>query len=1143
MLIKDLFQKSLDNLSLANEGVAKIENSDEVTLRFEIEHFVCEGQYEKSLDKILSNFIAHAGKAGQDQKATWISGFFGSGKSHLVKMLRYLWIDYKFADGASARELAHLPESVQTLLKELSAAAKRNKAPLHAAGGTLSSGNDQVRSTILGFVYKSLDLPESEHQARFRLWLRREEIETSVDRFLQAKGKSLASELSHLHVSTHLADALLAAKPDLADSSKAVLAILKEQFPARKNELTNDELVERLKDALDPTGKAFPFTLLVLDEAQQFIADSQDRALRVQEIAETLCSKLQGRLTLIATGQTAMSGTPMLSKLTGRFPFQPQLSDQDIDAVVRRIVLAKKPDQVKVIKDLMQRHAGDISRQLAGSRIAHVPEDENFWVADYPLLPVRRRFWEKCLHATDRTGTMAALRSHLRVVLEAAKTAADQELGWLVPADFLFTQKENDFIQTGILDRELFNKIAKLKASSDPDQQLQGRVASIIFLINKLHTGEAGPNIRATADVLADLAAQSFAECASLRSVMPRHLEQLENQALIMQIDGEYRIQTSESSEWYSRFNLHKNELVTSGARLLQEERVRLFSSLIEVRIPKSFKQGQTKESRSFAFVSQREPSTEERQGFTLWMRDAWDATRDSVLAEAKRAGPDSALISVFVAKQQQDTLEGKLAEFCASQKTLDEKGSPSTEEGKEARRAIEARRDAAKRSVESIFKACLDQAEVFLGGGEAIRGASLEEKIDAAATSSLKRLYSEFDAADHAEWGKVFDKAKKGATDAIKTLDPLAELESHPVTRLTLSLIGSGISGAELRKKLAEAPRGWSQDAIDGAIYALLAAEKIIAKDAAEKPVTATKLERRDLTRTHFRAEQVPLSAKDKITARKILGDLGIPATSGAELEAITALINSLQDLRSQAGGTAPAPEKPSEVPLRPLLEASGNSLIHALIADADTLKKLQQTWQKQAESIQKRLPAWDLLQKLLALTPPAQSGLAELKAQVAAIENDRLLLQSPDPVQPLLDSLSKSLRHSLQQAVKACQASHEHEASRLQQEESLHKLSPEQRVKISLPAAPSAPTCASTEELIRSLQECPLAAWSDRKDAIASRFDKIREEVTQLLAPKAKKVELPRRTLHTDADLQAWLKEVETKLRAEIAKAPVYF
>ena len=136
------------------------------TLRFELEHFVCEGQYRSGMVRILDSYVNNQGQS--EQPAAWISGFFGSGKSHLAKMLRFLWTDYRFPeDGATARGLARLPDDVLDLLTEVSTLGRRGDG-LRAAAGTLGAGaGDSVRLALLGIVFKSAGLPESYPQARF----------------------------------------------------------------------------------------------------------------------------------------------------------------------------------------------------------------------------------------------------------------------------------------------------------------------------------------------------------------------------------------------------------------------------------------------------------------------------------------------------------------------------------------------------------------------------------------------------------------------------------------------------------------------------------------------------------------------------------------------------------------------------------------------------------------------------------------------------------------------------------------------------------------------------------------------------------------------------------------------------------------
>jgi hypothetical protein len=98
-------------------------------------------------------------------------------------------------------------------LKELSTQGKRHGA-LHAAAGKLGAGaGDKVRLALLGIVFKSKGLPEQYNQAQFVLWLKREGILPTVEAELKAAGRSLAQELPHMYVSSHLAKALLKARP------------------------------------------------------------------------------------------------------------------------------------------------------------------------------------------------------------------------------------------------------------------------------------------------------------------------------------------------------------------------------------------------------------------------------------------------------------------------------------------------------------------------------------------------------------------------------------------------------------------------------------------------------------------------------------------------------------------------------------------------------------------------------------------------------------------------------------------------------------------------------------------------------------------------------------------------------------------
>ena len=175
MTNRQIFQRDPAVSKLLNDGVAAVREAASAkeieTLRYELEHFVCEGQYEDGLIRILESYLGNVNST--TQPAAWVSGFYGSGKSHLLKMFRHLWVDTRFADGTTARGLARLPQEVQDLLRELDTLGKRSGG-LHASSGTLPSGGEEsVRLSVLSIVLASKGLPEALPQAQFCMWLRR----------------------------------------------------------------------------------------------------------------------------------------------------------------------------------------------------------------------------------------------------------------------------------------------------------------------------------------------------------------------------------------------------------------------------------------------------------------------------------------------------------------------------------------------------------------------------------------------------------------------------------------------------------------------------------------------------------------------------------------------------------------------------------------------------------------------------------------------------------------------------------------------------------------------------------------------------------------------------------------------------------
>ena len=137
MKIHDILLRDPAEYPLINQGQARISDDSDpkarAELRGELSTFVCEGQFSDGLTRILRSFLENLGRTSQ--KGVWVSGFYGSGKSHALKMAASLWQDTTFEDGATARSLVpHIPEDLRALLRELETAGKRAKKSSAASG-------------------------------------------------------------------------------------------------------------------------------------------------------------------------------------------------------------------------------------------------------------------------------------------------------------------------------------------------------------------------------------------------------------------------------------------------------------------------------------------------------------------------------------------------------------------------------------------------------------------------------------------------------------------------------------------------------------------------------------------------------------------------------------------------------------------------------------------------------------------------------------------------------------------------------------------------------------------------------------------------------------------------------------------------
>jgi hypothetical protein len=1131
---RDLFVKDPLSWTIANDGVSSNNVDDLDTLRYELTTFVCEGEYQSGLAKILQGYLANLDK---EQKAAWVSGFYGSGKSHLVKVLRYLWTDFALPGGHSARTLAHLPDDIRDLLTELSTRGKQG-ASLHSAGGTLKSGVGSVRLRVLGIALASVGLPEDLSVARLMLDLRDEGQLDEVRSGIAAAGKDPDAEFDRFYTSKVFLDAYLAAHPYLGDARNASEA-LRAQYSVEVEDISIAEMLTVMRRALSRSHQ-LPCTVIVLDEIQQFIANNADLAHDVQEVVEALSKEMDGKVLVVGTGQSALTDTPALQRLMGRFTTKVHLKDNDVERVVRTVVLQKNEAAKPTIADLVAKRSGEIARQLKSTRIATRADDDQGYIPDYPLLPVRRRFWEQVLHSCDPSGTAAQMRTQLRVTHEACRLVADQPLGAVIPADFIYDQLANELVIAGELQKRFQEIIEEQKR--DPAGALRSRICSLVFLINKLPREGIDSGVRATPEHLADLLTDDLGDSAtSLRAQVPALVQALADEGVLMDIDGEVHLQTTEGAAWESEYRKRRAGLLNNEPQLASERGQLLSKAIQDALSGVSVLHGTAKEKRKVATHHGMSPPPA-IEGLMVWVRDGFQESEGAVVQDIQGRSTLDATIHILIPKTKADPLKNALAAARAATDTLSFKGEPGSDEGRAARAAMASRQAGEESRIRSLMGDIVGGARLFLSGGQELTIASLKAGVEEAAKSVLDRLYPQFHLADSPNWPTVWKKAKEGSGNALAAVNHPGDPHQHPVTAAILAEVGAGKKGTAVESHFTAGPYGWPKDAVDAGIAVLLVSGHLGARLHGQ-PARVADLDQKKIGQTELRVEQPVLTAVQKLKIKQIFQAAGHKFHPGDEAAAAPGFVALLKQQAQAAGGAPPAPTAPNPPILAELGGLSGNDLLLKLHDQADALKQDLADWQTTAKKIQTRSPAYILAGQLLAKASDLP-GMDPQAKTLEAIRANRSLLDDPDPTATVLQTVATALRGALAGAQAHHAATLDAEQARLTAHPAWGALPESTRADLLRQAgavAQALPATGTDAELLAALKQRDLRGWKDLADALPTRCAQALAAAIKAAEPKARRVSLPAATIHDEDEMEDWLDRARAEIQGALNQGPV--
>ncbi|ESQ75037.1 BREX system P-loop protein BrxC [Asticcacaulis sp. AC402] len=502
--LREIFEKPVDR---AIEGVIKAD--DDASLRIEIEEYVITKEIETQLDKFL-----HAYNHYQTANGVWISGFFGSGKSHLLKMLAML-LENRDVDGTRALDLflpklgdnamlqAELTKAVsqpsQSILFNIDQKADViSKQDVDA----LLSVFQKVFDDMCGYYGKQPHIAQFERDLDSRgLLVKFRDIYARIAGKTWDRGREQAL-LEGLSIAKAYAEA---SNTDTAEA-QGLLSKYRQDFRS-----SIEDFAEKVGAYIATQAKGFRLNFFV-DEVGQYIADNVKLMTNLQTIAESLNTKCRGQAWIIVTAQQDMGSVigemnqnqaNDFSKIQARFANRMPLNSADVAEVIQRRLLKKTSAGVDILSSLYQREQGNLKTLFDftdGSVKLKNFKDEEHFVQSYPFIPYQYELFQQSIqnlsqqNAFEGKHSSVGERSMLGVFQDVAKRLADIEIGAISSFDQMF-----EGIRTA-LKSSVQQSI--LLAERNLDSPFATRVLKALFLVKYVKAFK--PTVRNVAILMLD---------------------------------------------------------------------------------------------------------------------------------------------------------------------------------------------------------------------------------------------------------------------------------------------------------------------------------------------------------------------------------------------------------------------------------------------------------------------------------------------------------------------------------------------------------------------------------------------------------------------------------------------------------------
>ena len=550
MALSTVFKKPIDR---PIEGVIKAD--DDAHLRQEVEEYVLTNEVAKRLDAFLAAYNDY-----QNANGVWISGFFGSGKSHLLKMLALLF-DNREVEGAPVLDL-FLPKLADNTF--LRADLERAVAvPSKSILFNIDQKADVISKTemdaLLAVFMKVFDemcgyYGKQGYIAQFERDLDSRDQYDDFQRVFQ-EVSGLTWEMGReqaLLEAHHIAAAYTQVTGTPAESGQGNAPSILDKYRADYR-VSIEDFAEKVHAYIERQEPDFHLIFFV-DEVGQYIADNIKLMTNLQTVAESLATKSRGQAWVVVTsqedmdtvlGDEGMQQTDDFSRIQARFKTHMKLTSADVEEVIRKRLLDKNARGRRLLATIYDEERNNFKTLFDfadGSQTYRSFRDREHFIQSYPFISYQFPLFQSAIqslsmhNAFEGKHSSVGERSMLGVFQQVAVHIADHEMGQLATFDLMF-----EGIRTALKTQIQRSVLTAERHLHDP---FAVKVLKALFLVKYVKEFKATPR-----NMTVLMLNRFDADLPALRQQVGEALSLLEQQTYIQRTGEEYEYLTDEEKD------------------------------------------------------------------------------------------------------------------------------------------------------------------------------------------------------------------------------------------------------------------------------------------------------------------------------------------------------------------------------------------------------------------------------------------------------------------------------------------------------------------------------------------------------------------------------------------------------------------